>query len=284
MKNEDLRAGLKMFDLTGRKAIVTGAGRGLGKGMAEGLLECGADVVIIGRSHNINTAAQEINKKHFKAGTAAGARAGTSLNEISGDRPGTAYPLMTDLGLPAEREKAFYEAVGMLGGKLDILINNAGIQRRNNAEEFLKSDWSDVIEVNLTAVFDFCRMAGKLMLEAGKGKIINIASMMSFFGGYRVSAYAASKGGIAQLTRALSNEWISKGINVNAIAPGYMATDMNTALINDPDRNTKILARIPAGRWGMPEDMKGLAVFLSSAASDYISGAIIPVDGGYLGA
>jgi len=144
-------------------------------------------------------------------------------------------------------------------------------------------DWLDVVEINMTAVFDFCQMAGREMLKNGYGKIINVASMLSFFGGYTVPAYAASKGGVAQLTKALSNEWASKGINVNAIAPGYMATEMNTKLIEDKERNEKILARIPAGRWGNPNDVKGVILFLSSSASDYISGAVIPVDGGYLG-
>jgi 2-deoxy-D-gluconate 3-dehydrogenase len=162
-------------------------------------------------------------------------------------------------------------------------VNCAGIQRRSKCEDFPIEYWDDVIEVNLTSVFELCQLAGRIMLNKGKGKIINVASMLSFFGGYTVPAYAASKGGVAQLTKALSNEWAGRGVNVNAIAPGYMATSLNTALINDPARNEKILARIPAGRWGQPEDLKGVIVFLASEFSNYINGAVIPVDGGYLG-
>ena len=170
----------------------------------------------------------------------------------------------------------------MLGGKIDILLNDAGVQRRNHCEDFTLEDWDTVINVNLNAVFVLCQLAGREMLKQGSGKIINMASMLSFFGGFTVPAYAASKGAVAQLTKALSNEWAGKNIQVNAIAPGYMATEMNTALINDNGRNTEILARIPAGRWGTAKDMKGLAVFLASDASNYISGAVIPLDGGYL--
>jgi NAD(P)-dependent dehydrogenase (short-subunit alcohol dehydrogenase family) len=166
--------------------------------------------------------------------------------------------------------------------KIDILINNAGIQRRHKCEEFPLSDWEAVLQVNLNTVFMLCQLAGNVMLKQGHGKIINLASMLSFFGGYTVPAYAASKGAVAQLTKALANEWANKNINVNAIAPGYMNTEMNVNLVNDTNRNQEILNRIPAGRWGTPNDMKGLAIFLSSSASNYINGAIIPVDGGYL--
>ena len=163
------------------------------------------------------------------------------------------------------------------------LVNAAGIQRRHPITQFPMEDWDTVLEVNLTATFQLCQLAGRQFIKQdSKGKIVNIASMLSFFGGFTVPAYAASKGGVAQLTKALSNEWSGKGINVNAIAPGYMATEMNTALINDEGRNKEILGRIPAHRWGAPEDMKGLAIFLASAASDYVTGAVIPVDGGYL--
>ena len=154
--------------------------------------------------------------------------------------------------------------------------------RRHPCEEFPLTDWNDVLNLNLNTVFQLCQLAGRNMLPRKSGKIINLASMLSFFGGYTVPAYAASKGGVAQLTKALANEWASKGINVNAIAPGYMATEMNTKLIEDPVRSKEILDRIPAKRWGTPEDMKGTAVFLASAASDYLNGAIIPVDGAYL--
>ena len=168
------------------------------------------------------------------------------------------------------------------GGKLDILVNCAGIQRRHELEEFPIEDWDEVIEVNLTSCFELCQLAGRIMLKQGKGKIINLASMISFFGGIRIPAYAASKGGIAQLTKSLAVGWADKGIQVNALAPGYMATDMNTALLEDPVRSSSILSRIPAGRWGVPEDMAGPCVFLASDASDYVNGAVIPVDGAYL--
>jgi 2-deoxy-D-gluconate 3-dehydrogenase len=172
--------------------------------------------------------------------------------------------------------------VSKLGGRLDIIVNSAGIQRRSKSEEFPIEYWDDVIEINLTSVFMLCQLAGRTMLAQGKGKIINVASMLSYFGGYTVPAYAASKGGVAQLTKAMANEWAGKGVNVNAVAPGYMDTTMNTALVNDPVRNEQILARIPAGRWGTPDDMKGVVIFLASDYSDYINGAIIPVDGGFL--
>jgi len=165
---------------------------------------------------------------------------------------------------------------------VDILINDAGIQRRHPCEEFPLSEWQDVLSINLNAVFQLCQLAGRNMLARGYGKIINMASMLSFFGGFTVPAYAASKGGVAQLTKALSNEWAARGVHVNAIAPGYMATEMNTNLLHDPKRNAEISDRIPAHKWGTPEDMKGLAIFLASPASDYINGAIIPIDGGYL--
>ena len=248
-----------MFDLSGKSALVTGGTRGLGRGMAEGLAEAGAKVVIVGSSAGVLKTAEELRAKGLDV---AGIRA--------------------DLG---ERDKIpamFNEALKMLGGKIDILLNDAGVQRRNHCEDFTLEDWDTVMNVNLNAVFVLCQLAGREMLKQGSGKIINMASMLSFFGGFTVPAYAASKGAVAQLTKALSNEWAGKNIQVNAIAPGYMATEMNTALINDNGRNTEILARIPAGRWGTPEDMKGLAVFLASDASNYLSGAVIPLDGGYL--
>ena len=171
----------------------------------------------------------------------------------------------------------------LLGGDLDILVNAHGIQRRHQPEEFPLSDWDDVISVNLSSVFVLCQEAGRVMLPKGRGKIINIASMISFFGGQTIHAYAASKGGVAQLTKALSNDWAGKGIQINAIAPGYMATDMNTALMDPANpRYQQITDRIPAHRWGTSDDMKGICVFLASPASDYITGAVIPVDGGYL--
>ena len=250
-----------LFDLTGKKAIVTGGTRGLGHGMAEGLMEAGAAVVIFGTSKKvIEVAAQFEAKGYWCKGIAV---------DLADDRA---------------RQEAFDQAVALLGG-LDILVNAAGIQRRHPSPEFPLQDWKDVLNVNLTAPFDLCQMAAKEFLKKEQpcGKIVNIASMLSFFGGMAVPAYAASKGGVAQMTKALCNELASKGIQVNAIAPGYMDTDMNVALtdVSNP-RYREITDRIPAHRWGTPEDMKGTVVFLASRASDYLNGAVIPVDGGYL--
>ena len=250
-----------LFDLTGKKAIVTGGTRGLGHGMAEGLMEAGAAVVIFGTSKKvIEVAAQFEAKGYWCKGIAV---------DLADDRA---------------RQEAFDQAVALLGG-LDILVNAAGIQRRHPSPEFPLQDWKDVLNVNLTAPFVLCQMAAKEFLKKEQpcGKIVNIASMLSFFGGMTVPAYAASKGGVAQMTKALCNELASKGIQVNAIAPGYMDTDMNVALtdVSNP-RYREITDRIPAHRWGTPEDMKGTVVFLASRASDYLNGAVIPVDGGYL--
>ena len=165
---------------------------------------------------------------------------------------------------------------------IDILVNNAGIIRRNPAAEYSAKDWTDVIEINLNAIFRLCQLAGRHMLAQGSGKIINIASLLAFQGGILVPAYAASKGAVAQLTKALANEWAAKGINVNAIAPGYMATDNTAALRADAARSRAILDRIPAGRWGTPEDLAGVAVFLASPASDYLNGHVLVVDGGWM--
>jgi 2-deoxy-D-gluconate 3-dehydrogenase len=249
---------MNKFDITGKKAIVTGAAQGLSNGMAEGLMEAGAEVMILDLSPKTEEVAAEFVKRGFKC-----------------------HGLRVNLGDQKEREAGFAKAVEILGG-LDILVNGAGVQRRHKCEEFPMEDWEFVINVNLTTVFAMCQLAAREYLKNNGGKIINIASMLSFFGGYTVPAYAASKGGVAQVTKAFSNEWAGKGININALAPGYMDTEMNVALINDPGRNHEILSRIPAGRWGTPEDMKGVVVFLASSASDYLNGAIIPVDGGYL--
>lgn len=252
---------MKLFDLTGKKAIVTGAAQGLANGMAEGLMEVGAEVCIIDISPKTHDAVKALQAKGLRC-----------------------HGVIADLSETVELQKGFASALEALGGTLDIIVNAAGIQRRHFCEEFPLEDWNAVINVNLTSVFSLCQLAGQQYIKQNSGgKIINMASMLSYFGGYTVPAYAASKGGVAQLTKALSNEWASKGINVNALAPGYMDTDMNTALIADEKRNAEILGRIPAKRWGTPDDMKGVAIFLASSASDYLSGAIIPVDGGYLG-
>ena len=181
-------------------------------------------------------------------------------------------------------KEAFRESLAALGGHLDILVTAHGVQSRHPSEKFPMEDWKRVLDVNLTAVFELCQLAAKqFMAQESKGKIITVASMLSFFGGYTVPAYAASKGGVAQITKAFCNEWAEKGINVNSIAPGYMATEMNTALLDPKNpRKEAITNRIPAKRWGTAEDMKGPCVFLASDASDYLNGAVIPVDGGYL--
>lgn len=251
---------MNLFDLAGKKALVTGGSRGLGKGMAEGLMEAGAEVVIAGATKKSLTVAREYTDKGFKC-----------------------YGLSADFQSKIEVERCFAESLEKLNGHIDILITAHGIQRRHMPEEFPYAEWEEIIRVNLDSVFLICQLAGKEMIKAKYGKIITVASMLSFFGGQTVPAYAASKGAVAQLTKALSNDWMKYGINVNGIAPGYMATDMNVALTdkNNP-RYQQILDRIPAGRWGLPDDMKGVAIFLASPASDYLGGAIIPVDGGYL--
>ena len=250
-----------LFDIQGRKAIVTGATRGLGWGMAEGLMEAGAEVVIWGSSEKAGDVAEAFRQRGFACHSAA-----VNLADRESLRAG------------------FARSLELLGGKIDILVNCAGIQRRHPSEEFPMEDWDAVLEVNLTAPFELCQLAGREMLKAGYGKIINIASMQSFFGGFTIPAYASAKGGIALLTKALCNEWAGRGINVNAIAPGYMATEMNTALLDPANpRYKEITGRIPAHRWGgaKGEDMKGPCIFLASHASDYLNGAVIPVDGGY---
>ena len=247
-----------LFDLTGRKAIVTGAAQGLAYSMAEGLMESGAEVAVIDISDRTVEVAREFCGRGFRC-----------------------HGIQADLSRIDELEGVFSRAVDALGG-LDIIVNGAGVQRRYRSEEFPTEEWDFVINVNLNSVWKLCQLAGRHFLENGGGKIINIASMLSFLGGYTVAAYAASKGGVAQLTKALSNEWAGKNININALAPGYMATALNTAIINDPVRSKGILDRIPARRWGQPGDMKGAVIFLASGASDYLNGAIIPVDGGFL--
>ena len=247
-----------LFDLTGRKAIVTGAAQGLAYSMAEGLMESGAEVAVIDISDRTVEVAREFCGRGFRC-----------------------HGIQADLSRIDELEDVFSRAVDALGG-LDIIVNGAGVQRRYRSEEFPTAEWDFVINVNLNSVWKLCQLAGRHFLENDGGKIINIASMLSFLGGYTVAVYAASKGGVAQLTKALSNEWAGKNININALAPGYMATALNTAIMNDPVRSKEMLDLIPARRWGQPEDMKGAVIFLASGASDYLNGAIIPVDGGFL--
>jgi 2-deoxy-D-gluconate 3-dehydrogenase len=245
------------FDLGGSVAAVTGANTGLGRAIAEALAGAGADVACIGRSDPAETL----------AAIGAAGRRGHWVN--------------ADLGAKPDHTAIVAEIVAKLGG-LDILVNNAGIIRRNNAIDFTEADWDAVLDVNLKAVFFLSQAAARHMIPRGGGRIINIASMLSFQGGIRVPSYTASKSGIAGLTKLLANEWAASGINVNAIAPGYFATNNTAALQADVKRNAEILGRIPAGRWGDPADLGGAAVFLASKASRYVQGIILPVDGGWL--
>jgi 2-dehydro-3-deoxy-D-gluconate 5-dehydrogenase len=249
---------LAAFSLAGKAALVTGANTGLGQAIATGLAGAGADIVAVGRTEPAATAA---------AVEAAGQRC---------------HWLAADLGARPDHAMIVAEAARTFG-RCDIVVNNAGIIRRADALEFSEADWDAVMDVNIKAAFFLAQAAARSMLADGRGgKIINIASMLSFQGGVRVASYTASKSGIAGITRLLANEWASRGINVNAIAPGYFATNNTQALRADESRNRDILARIPAGRWGSPTDLAGAAIFLASSASDYIHGAILPVDGGWL--
>jgi len=247
-----------LFDLTSKKAIITGGASGLGRAMAEALYDANAEICIIDISDNIEKVAAAITKNNRK------------VNFVK-----------ANLSNRDEVKSSFAKALEILGG-IDILVNSAGTQKRHPSENFPIEDWDIVLELNLTTVFSMCQLAGREMIKQGHGKIINIASMLSFMGGFTVPAYAASKGGVAQLTKTLTNEWGPKGVNVNAIAPGWMDTPLTEALVGNPDREPAILARTPASRWGKPEDLKGTVIFLASPASDFINGAVIPVDGGYL--
>ncbi len=244
----------ELFSVEGKRALVTGGSAGLGRAMAEALGDGGAHVAIAGHSARVFDVAKEMG----------------------------AIPLQTDLSERAQALSLVDRAVEVLGG-LDLLVNDAGTQRRHPAESFPLDEWEYVLAVNLDAVWILAQAAGRHMLAQGHGKIINVASALSFTGGILCPAYTAAKGGVAQLTKALSNEWAGRGVNVNAIAPGYMDTELTSALVGNPDREPDILARIPAGRWGVPADLKGIVLFLASAASDYLHGAVIPVDGGFLG-
>jgi 2-dehydro-3-deoxy-D-gluconate 5-dehydrogenase len=246
------------FDLTGKIAVVTGANTGIGQAIAVALAEAGADVALVGRSSADETADQV---------RALGRRAAL---------------IEADLSTIAPVQDVVDQTIAALGG-LDILVNNAGIIRRADAVEFSEADWDAVIDTNLKSLFFLCQAAGRHMIAQGSGKIVNIASLLSFQGGIRVPSYTAAKSGVAGLTKALANEWAGKGVNVNAIAPGYIATDNTAALQADETRNRQILERIPAGRWGDPKDISGAALFLASPASDYVNGHVLAVDGGWLG-
>ena len=249
----------ELFSLEGKVALVTGASRGLGKAMAIALAKAGADVVI--------TATNEDNLVE----TAAAIH----------DTGRKVIAIACDQSQPEQIDQVFVKVQAVFG-RLDILINNAGTIRRAPAHKTLDEDWNHVINTNLNGVFHFCRSAGAMMLEAGSGKIINIASLLTFSGGITVPAYAASKGAVGQLTKALANEWAASNIQVNAIAPGYFATDNTQQLQDDPERNASITARIPCGKWGQPEDLTGAALFLSSQAANYVNGHILLVDGGWM--
>ena len=249
---------LDQFRLDGQTALVTGCRRGIGLAMAEALAEAGAD--IIGVSATLADKGEEVQQKITARG-----------------RKFTGY--RCDFG----NRQSLHEFIRQVKAPVDILVNNAGTILRKPAAEHPDEYWDKIIEVNLNSQFILAREFGKQMLARGRGKIIFTASMLTFQGGITIPSYAASKGGIGQLTKALANEWAGKGVNVNAIAPGYIDTDNTAALLADPVRSKAILERIPAGRWGRPEDMKGAVLFLASHASDYVNGTILTVDGGWMG-
>jgi 2-deoxy-D-gluconate 3-dehydrogenase len=249
------------FDLTGRLAVVTGARRGIGRAMAHALALAGADV--IGVSANLEAAGSEVEKDVIAAGRSFEA-------------------IRADLAVPAA-VRDLGEELARRERPVDILVNNAGTIRRAPADRHSDADWELVLQVNLTAQFVLARAVGGAMAARGHGKIIFTASLLSFQGGITVPGYTAAKHGVAGLTKALANEWAPRGVNVNAIAPGYIATDNTQALRDDPDRSAAILARIPAGRWGSGSDLAGATVFLASPAAAYVHGAVLPVDGGWLG-
>lgn len=247
----------QLFSLQGKVAMITGANTGIGQAIAVSLASAGADIVAVARS---------------------------SLNEtqaLIAQQGRRCICLPADLSDTGVINKLVSDARAQ-AGSVDILVNNAGIIKRNDAVNYTEADWDAVMDVNIKSVFFLSQAVGRHMLAVGQGKIINIASMLSFQGGLRVAAYTASKSGVAGITRLLANEWAAKGVNVNAIAPGYIVTNNTTALREDETRNREILARIPAGRWGAASDIGGAAVFLASPAANYMHGAVIPVDGGWL--
>jgi 2-deoxy-D-gluconate 3-dehydrogenase len=246
-----------IFDLSGTTAIVTGASTGLGQGMSIGLAEAGANLVLVDHVASTETdrAIQAMGRKTL--------------------------PLVADLSNLSSITMIMERTLAEFG-QVDILVNNAGIIRRTPAIDFSEKDWDDVLALNTKTVFFFSQAVARDMMKRKRGKIINVASLLSFQGGILVPSYAASKGAVAQITKALANEWAKSGININAIAPGYMATNNTKALREDPVRSAAILDRIPAGRWGLPDDVKGVAVFLASRAADYVNGHVLVVDGGWM--
>jgi 2-deoxy-D-gluconate 3-dehydrogenase len=249
---------LDLFKLDGRVALVTGASRGLGQGMAFGLAQAGADIACVSRAGNADET--------------------RTLVESTGRR---FLDIKADLGIAEERRGLVERIAGELG-RIDILVNNAGGGGRFPPEEYPEPDWRYLLEVHLNAAFDLSQQAAPFFFRRGRGKIINIGSVLSFEGGWNIPAYAAAKHGIAGLTKSLATAWSNRGVNVNCIAPGYFDTNMPNALRNDPVRGPQILDRIPCGRWGQPDELAGLVVFLASDASNYMHGSIVPIDGGWL--
>ncbi|MGE6611083.1 SDR family NAD(P)-dependent oxidoreductase [Peribacillus sp. NPDC076916] len=249
-----------MKELNNKKAIVTGAAQGLGLAIAEGLCEYGGKVCILDISQNLNQVVEDLRQKGY---------------QVEG--------LHVDLSKQNQILDVFNQAIEKLDGELDILVNNAGIHKPMPATDLLVEDFQRVMDVNVTAVFQLCKLSGQIMKKKGKGKIINIASVLATQGGFNASAYSTSKGAVAQMTKSLSNEWAKEGINVNAIAPGYYNTELNKFILEDEERLASLVSRIPAGRFGNPEELAGTVQFLASSKSDYINGVIIPVDGGFLG-
>lgn len=252
---------MNLFSLKGKKAIVTGGSRGLGYGMAEGLCMAGADTAIVATSEAVCESAARLQQ----------------------NAPGRVVGIIGNLEKEEDVPQIYRSAVEALGGQADILVNCAGIQHRCTAENFAMEDWNRIIRINLSAVFQMSQLAARDMMSRGYGRIINVASMTSFFGSVMIPAYTASKGGVAQLTKALSNEWASRGVTVNAIAPGYMETKLTSDMKEkNPGQYEEVTGRIPMKRWGTAEDLRGITVFLASDAAAYITGTVIPVDGGYL--
>lgn len=248
---------LDKFRLEGKVSVVTGGTRGLGRAIAVGLAEAGSDIAVVSRSDSeeLEETITALGRRYLHHGADLGDRASTKTV------------------IPAIAEKM---------QRVDILVNNAGIIRRSAARDYSENDWDQTLEIDLTAAFILSQAAGRIMLHQGKGKIINVASVMAFQGGLNVVGYAASKHALAGVTKALSNEWASKGVNVNALAPSFFVTELTKPIQEDPERSKSITGRTPAGRWGYPEELAGAVVFLASPASDFVHGVVLPVDGGWM--